>query len=168
MPGYFRTSWKTHSGMNHQRVEKCACLLRQLSCWPNLFDLPGQGFLVILNACPAFLPQYFIYSCILGLISCSVFLRVNYELKMLIMMLALVGYNTILLHTHAHVLDAYSQVLFQRWVCPLCLFFSSSFMAMLILWSYVQWKLSKLPLSIITVSFFEMKVQGYEVCFHYS
>lgn len=69
---------------------------------------------MILNACPAFLPQYFIYSCILGLISCSVFLRVNYELKMLIMMLALVGYNTILLHTHAHVLDAYSQVLFQR------------------------------------------------------
>lgn len=60
-----------------------------------------------------FLP-YFIYSCILGLISCSVFLRVNYELKMLIMMVALVGYNTILLHSHAHVLDAYSQVLFKR------------------------------------------------------
>lgn len=63
---------------------------------------------------PIFLSQYFIYSCILGLISCSVFLRVNYELKMLIMMVALVGYNIILLHTHAHVLDAYSQVLFQR------------------------------------------------------
>lgn len=31
----------------------------------------------------------------------SVFLRVNYELKMLIMMVALVGYNTIFLHTHA-------------------------------------------------------------------
>uniref|UniRef100_A0A8C0LIH6 Adenylate cyclase type 2 n=1 Tax=Canis lupus dingo TaxID=286419 RepID=A0A8C0LIH6_CANLU len=58
--------------------------------------------------------QYFIYSCILGLISCSVFLRVNYELKMLIMMVALVAYNTILLHTHAHVLDDYSQVLFER------------------------------------------------------
>uniref|UniRef100_A0ABI7YIY6 Adenylate cyclase type 2 n=1 Tax=Felis catus TaxID=9685 RepID=A0ABI7YIY6_FELCA len=58
--------------------------------------------------------MYFIYSCILGLISCSVFLRVNYELKMLIMMAALVGYNTILLHTHAHVLDDYSQVLFER------------------------------------------------------
>ncbi|XP_059772067.1 adenylate cyclase type 2 isoform X2 [Balaenoptera ricei] len=58
--------------------------------------------------------QYFIYSCILGLISCSVFLRVNYELKMLIMMAALVGYNTIFLHTHAHLLDDYSQVLFER------------------------------------------------------
>lgn len=58
--------------------------------------------------------QYCIYSCVLGLISCSVFLRVNYELKMLIMMVALVGYNTILLHTHAHVLDDYSQVLFER------------------------------------------------------
>ncbi|XP_072814976.1 adenylate cyclase type 2 isoform X2 [Vicugna pacos] len=60
-----------------------------------------------------FLP-YFIYSCILGLISCSVFLRVNYELKMLIMMVALVAYNTIFLHTHAHLLDDYSQVLFER------------------------------------------------------
>lgn len=68
----------------------------------------------ILHARNLFFLPYFIYSCILGLISCSVFLRVNYELKMLIMMVALVGYNTILLHTHAHVLDAYSQVLFQR------------------------------------------------------
>uniref|UniRef100_A0A8C1XQ25 Adenylate cyclase type 4 n=1 Tax=Cyprinus carpio TaxID=7962 RepID=A0A8C1XQ25_CYPCA len=32
--------------------------------------------------------QYFIYSCILGLISCSVFLRINYELKMIIMLAA--------------------------------------------------------------------------------
>ncbi|XP_051038596.1 adenylate cyclase type 2 isoform X2 [Phodopus roborovskii] len=68
----------------------------------------------ILHARSLFFLPYFIYSCVLGLISCSVFLRVNYELKMLIMMVALVGYNTILLHTHAHVLDAYSQVLFQR------------------------------------------------------
>ncbi|GAB5567384.1 adenylate cyclase type 2 isoform X1 [Prionailurus iriomotensis] len=69
---------------------------------------------VILRAQNLFFLPYFIYSCILGLISCSVFLRVNYELKMLIMMAALVGYNTILLHTHAHVLDDYSQVLFER------------------------------------------------------
>uniref|UniRef100_A0A8C5LD77 Adenylate cyclase type 2 n=1 Tax=Jaculus jaculus TaxID=51337 RepID=A0A8C5LD77_JACJA len=69
---------------------------------------------VCLSVCPISLPQYFIHSCILGLISCSVFLRVNYELKMLVMMVALVGYNTIFLHTHAHVLDAYSQVLFDR------------------------------------------------------
>ncbi|XP_008832799.1 adenylate cyclase type 2 isoform X1 [Nannospalax galili] len=68
----------------------------------------------ILRAQKLFFLPYFIYSCILGLISCSVFLRVNYELKMLIMMVALVGYNIILLHTHAHVLDAYSQVLFER------------------------------------------------------
>uniref|UniRef100_A0A9L0I576 Adenylate cyclase type 2 n=1 Tax=Equus asinus TaxID=9793 RepID=A0A9L0I576_EQUAS len=68
----------------------------------------------ILRAQNLFFLPYFIYSCILGLISCSVFLRVNYELKMLIMMAALVGYNTILLHTHAHVLDDYSQVLFER------------------------------------------------------
>ncbi|XP_055223520.2 adenylate cyclase type 2 isoform X8 [Gorilla gorilla gorilla] len=68
----------------------------------------------ILRAQNLFFLPYFIYSCILGLISCSVFLRVNYELKMLIMMVALVGYNTILLHTHARVLGDYSQVLFER------------------------------------------------------
>ncbi|KAI1243164.1 hypothetical protein IHE44_0000746 [Lamprotornis superbus] len=55
-----------------------------------------------------FLP-YFIYSCILGLISCSVFLRINYELKMVIMLIALVGYNVILLHTHGPMLDDYSK-----------------------------------------------------------
>ncbi|KAM9098602.1 adenylate cyclase type 2 [Sarcophilus harrisii] len=60
-----------------------------------------------------FLP-YFIYSCILGLISCSVFLRINYELKMIIMLIALVGYNIILLHTHAPILDEYSKLLMGR------------------------------------------------------
>ncbi|KAL2779859.1 adenylate cyclase type 2 [Daubentonia madagascariensis] len=67
----------------------------------------------ILRAQNLFFLPYFIYSCILGLISCSVFLRVNYELKMLIMMVALVGYNIILLHTHAHVLGDYTHVLFE-------------------------------------------------------
>uniref|UniRef100_A0A670Y313 Adenylate cyclase type 2 n=1 Tax=Pseudonaja textilis TaxID=8673 RepID=A0A670Y313_PSETE len=55
-----------------------------------------------------FLP-YFIYSCILGLISCSVFLRINHELKMAIMLVALIVYNVILLHTHGSVLDNYSK-----------------------------------------------------------
>ncbi|XP_021114257.1 adenylate cyclase type 2 isoform X2 [Heterocephalus glaber] len=78
----------------------------------NFSASPNQA--AILRAQSLFFLPYFIYSCILGLISCSVFLRVNYELKMLIMMVALVGYNTILLHTHAHILDDYSQVLFER------------------------------------------------------
>uniref|UniRef100_A0A670Y7N8 adenylate cyclase n=1 Tax=Pseudonaja textilis TaxID=8673 RepID=A0A670Y7N8_PSETE len=56
-----------------------------------------------------FLP-YFIYSCILGLISCSVFLRINHELKMAIMLVALIVYNVILLHTHGSVLDNYRTV----------------------------------------------------------
>ncbi|EFB30023.1 hypothetical protein PANDA_012600, partial [Ailuropoda melanoleuca] len=78
----------------------------------SLSALSNQA--AILRAQNLFFLPYCIYSCVLGLISCSVFLRVNYELKMLIMMVALVGYNTILLHTHAHVLDDYSQVLFER------------------------------------------------------
>ncbi|GAA6065197.1 adenylate cyclase type 2 isoform X1 [Tachysurus ichikawai] len=57
--------------------------------------------------------QYFIYSCILGLISCSVFLRINYELKMLIMMIAVMAYNVIILQTHASLLDEYSKFLYK-------------------------------------------------------
>ncbi|XP_067906745.1 adenylate cyclase type 2-like [Heterodontus francisci] len=58
-----------------------------------------------------FLP-YFLYCCILGLMSCSVFLRVNYELKMLMMLIAVVVYNIILLQTHASLFDDYSKMLY--------------------------------------------------------
>uniref|UniRef100_UPI00398F7819 adenylate cyclase type 2b n=1 Tax=Pristiophorus japonicus TaxID=55135 RepID=UPI00398F7819 len=58
-----------------------------------------------------FLP-YFLYSCILGLMSCSVFLRVNYELKMVMMLIAVVVYNVILLQTHASLFDDYSKMLY--------------------------------------------------------
>uniref|UniRef100_A0A8C9VQ87 Adenylate cyclase type 4 n=1 Tax=Scleropages formosus TaxID=113540 RepID=A0A8C9VQ87_SCLFO len=57
--------------------------------------------------------QYFIYSCILGLISCSVFLRIHYEIKMVIMLTALVVYNVIILQTHAPLLDEYSKFLYK-------------------------------------------------------
>uniref|UniRef100_A0A3B3C5Y0 Adenylate cyclase type 2 n=1 Tax=Oryzias melastigma TaxID=30732 RepID=A0A3B3C5Y0_ORYME len=56
---------------------------------------------------------YFIYSCILGLISCSVFLRINYELKMIIMLSAVVVYNIIILQTHSSLLDEYSRFLYK-------------------------------------------------------
>uniref|UniRef100_A0AAX7T3I9 Adenylate cyclase type 2 n=1 Tax=Astatotilapia calliptera TaxID=8154 RepID=A0AAX7T3I9_ASTCA len=58
-------------------------------------------------------PAYLIYSCILGLISCSVFLRINYELKMIIMLTAVVVYNVIILQTHASLLDEYSRFLYE-------------------------------------------------------
>ncbi|KAM8826282.1 adenylate cyclase type 2-like [Synchiropus picturatus] len=60
----------------------------------------------------SYLP-YLIYSCILGLISCSVFLRINYELKMVIMLTAVVSYNVIILQTHAALLDDYSRLLYR-------------------------------------------------------
>ncbi|KAK7898630.1 hypothetical protein WMY93_019483 [Mugilogobius chulae] len=55
---------------------------------------------------------YFIYCCILGLVSCSVFLRINYELKMLVMLVALVIYNIIILQTHASLLDSFNKALY--------------------------------------------------------
>uniref|UniRef100_A0A3Q1ECE4 Adenylate cyclase type 2 n=1 Tax=Acanthochromis polyacanthus TaxID=80966 RepID=A0A3Q1ECE4_9TELE len=54
---------------------------------------------------------YFIYCCILGLVSCSVFLRINYELKMVVMLVAVVMYNIIILQTHSSLLDGFSQAL---------------------------------------------------------
>uniref|UniRef100_A0A672GB48 adenylate cyclase n=1 Tax=Salarias fasciatus TaxID=181472 RepID=A0A672GB48_SALFA len=54
---------------------------------------------------------YFIYCCILGLVSCSVFLRINYELKMVVMLVAVVIYNVIILQTHATMLDGFSKAL---------------------------------------------------------
>ncbi|XP_043995200.1 adenylate cyclase type 2b isoform X3 [Gambusia affinis] len=55
---------------------------------------------------------YFIYCCILGLVSCSVFLRINYELKMVVMLVAVVIYNVIILQTHASLLDAFNKALY--------------------------------------------------------
>nr|XP_061838375.1 adenylate cyclase type 2-like [Nerophis lumbriciformis] len=55
---------------------------------------------------------YFIYCCILGLVSCSVFLRINYELKMVVMLVAVVIYNVIILQTHASLLDGFSKALY--------------------------------------------------------
>uniref|UniRef100_A0A669BPS0 adenylate cyclase n=1 Tax=Oreochromis niloticus TaxID=8128 RepID=A0A669BPS0_ORENI len=55
---------------------------------------------------------YFIYCCILGLVSCSVFLRINYELKMVVMLVAVVIYNIIILQTHATLLDGFNKALY--------------------------------------------------------
>uniref|UniRef100_A0A672ZTT2 adenylate cyclase n=1 Tax=Sphaeramia orbicularis TaxID=375764 RepID=A0A672ZTT2_9TELE len=63
------------------------------------------------GAAKIYLP-YFIYCCILGLVSCSVFLRINYELKMVVMLVALVIYNIIILQTHASLLDGFSKALY--------------------------------------------------------
>ncbi|KAL6489097.1 hypothetical protein MHYP_G00028380 [Metynnis hypsauchen] len=75
--------------------------------------LQPDGHLVAYLEKNNFYLPYFIYSCILGLISCSVFLRINYELKMLIMLTAVVAYNIIILQTHASLLDEYSKFLYK-------------------------------------------------------
>ncbi|KAM5138887.1 adenylate cyclase type 7 [Mantella aurantiaca] len=44
---------------------------------------------------------YYIYCCILGFIACSVFLRMSFELKMLLLSAAFIVYNVIIFHTHS-------------------------------------------------------------------
>uniref|UniRef100_A0A8C6MGN0 Adenylate cyclase type 2 n=1 Tax=Nothobranchius furzeri TaxID=105023 RepID=A0A8C6MGN0_NOTFU len=79
----------------------------------HLFLLPHQGISPCLTVCFISLfahpLQYFIYCCILGLVSCSVFLRINYELKMVVMLVAVVIYNIIILQTNASLLDGISE-----------------------------------------------------------
>ncbi|CAL1610746.1 unnamed protein product [Knipowitschia caucasica] len=77
----------------------------------TLLLLNGQH-ITLMDKNNFYLP-YLIYSCILGLISCSVFLRINYELKMVIMLTAVVVYNIIILQTHSSLLDEYSTFLYR-------------------------------------------------------
>uniref|UniRef100_A0A8D0DCK7 Adenylate cyclase type 2 n=1 Tax=Sander lucioperca TaxID=283035 RepID=A0A8D0DCK7_SANLU len=81
----------------------CSCVAEGTQCFTSaekLFGHHGSFFLGL---------QYFIYCCILGLVSCSVFLRINYELKMVVMLVAVVIYNIIILQTHASLLDGFSK-----------------------------------------------------------
>ncbi|KAM9120777.1 adenylate cyclase type 4 [Pangshura tecta] len=50
---------------------------------------------------------YYVYCCILGLLSCSLFLHMNFELKLLMLTLCLVIYNVLFLHSHAWLSDCY-------------------------------------------------------------
>ncbi|XP_041047108.1 adenylate cyclase type 7 isoform X2 [Carcharodon carcharias] len=54
---------------------------------------------------------YYVCCCILGLITCSTFLRVSFELKAFLLIVACVIYNIILLKTHAPLFDAYENFL---------------------------------------------------------
>ncbi|KAF3840028.1 hypothetical protein F7725_018745 [Dissostichus mawsoni] len=78
--------------------------------WPRITLTMTTTALILIMAV---FNMYLIYSCILGLISCSVFLRINYELKMIIMLTAVVVYNVIILQTHASLLDEYSRFLYK-------------------------------------------------------
>ncbi|XP_067870526.1 adenylate cyclase type 2-like [Heterodontus francisci] len=51
---------------------------------------------------------YYMYCCLLGLLSCSLFFRMNFELKMILLVLALVIYNVIFLYTHSRMSDYYT------------------------------------------------------------
>uniref|UniRef100_A0A8B9HNB9 adenylate cyclase n=1 Tax=Astyanax mexicanus TaxID=7994 RepID=A0A8B9HNB9_ASTMX len=107
-PRKIKLSLHWTSGTQHQKHHNC-CHKSQSQYYRKDVSQGCNVFFFFL--CP--LLQYFIYSCILGLISCSVFLRINYELKMLIMLTAVVGYNIIILETHASLLDEYSKFLYK-------------------------------------------------------
>uniref|UniRef100_A0A8C6SBF4 Adenylate cyclase type 2 n=1 Tax=Neogobius melanostomus TaxID=47308 RepID=A0A8C6SBF4_9GOBI len=78
----------------------CACLIFCCIFIVQVLVLPRLVAILYILVFTLMFPfglQYFIYCCILGLVSCSVFLRINYELKMLVMLVALVIYNLVFL-----------------------------------------------------------------------
>ncbi|XP_060111994.1 adenylate cyclase type 4 isoform X1 [Heteronotia binoei] len=60
---------------------------------------------VLMNS--LFSVPYYIYCCILGFLSCSLFLHMNFELKLTMLTLCLVVYNVLFLHTHSWLSDCY-------------------------------------------------------------
>lgn len=66
------------------------------------------------------LSQYSVYSCILSLIACGVFLRVSFELKVLFLTVASTTYYIIILSTRRKLFMAYGHFLCGRvinWNC---------------------------------------------------
>ncbi|XP_070583289.1 adenylate cyclase type 4 isoform X2 [Erythrolamprus reginae] len=59
-----------------------------------------------------FTVPYYIYCCVLGFLSCSLFLHMNFELKLIMLILCLVVYNVLFLHTHSWLSDNYVSQLY--------------------------------------------------------
>ncbi|KAL7977610.1 hypothetical protein Chor_009559 [Crotalus horridus] len=57
---------------------------------------------------------YYIYCCVLGFLSCSLFLHMNFELKLTMLILCLVVYNVLFLHTHSWLSDCYVSQLYRN------------------------------------------------------
>ncbi|XP_068097692.1 adenylate cyclase type 4 isoform X2 [Hyperolius riggenbachi] len=82
----------------------------------NLFFLPDDAcpqILVNTSATPIIAEPtlynltYYMYCCILGLLACSAFLLMNFEVKLILLSVALVIYNVIFLNTHSWLSDCY-------------------------------------------------------------
>ncbi|XP_063310897.1 adenylate cyclase type 4 [Pelobates fuscus] len=56
---------------------------------------------------------YYMYCCILGLLACSAFLLMNFEVKLILLIIALVIYNVIFLNIHSWVSECYMEWLNQ-------------------------------------------------------
>ncbi|XP_053324473.1 adenylate cyclase type 4 isoform X2 [Spea bombifrons] len=61
---------------------------------------------------------YYMYCCILGLLACSAFLFMNFEVKLILLTVALVIYNVIFLYTHTWLSDCYMEWLYVNQSLP--------------------------------------------------
>ncbi|KAM4707974.1 adenylate cyclase type 4 isoform 1-T8 [Discoglossus pictus] len=89
----------------------------------NLFFAPDPSCPEVpLNVTLYLLPEpqllyslpYYMYCCILGLLACSAFLLMNFEVKLILLSIALVIYNVIFLHTHSWLSDCYVDWLYMN------------------------------------------------------
>ncbi|KAM4614475.1 LOW QUALITY PROTEIN: adenylate cyclase type 7 [Discoglossus pictus] len=52
---------------------------------------------------------YYIYCCILGFIACSMFLRMSFELKIVLLLAAFTAYNVVIFYTHYNLFESVDQ-----------------------------------------------------------
>ncbi|MGH0140558.1 UNVERIFIED_CONTAM: hypothetical protein FKN15_023226 [Acipenser sinensis] len=72
-----------------------------------LVRVPVQVITILLILIMALLNFYYLYCCLLSMLSCSIFLRMNFELKLTLLTLALVVYEVIFLYSYGYRSDHY-------------------------------------------------------------
>ncbi|XP_060636097.2 adenylate cyclase type 4 [Anolis sagrei] len=80
---------------------------------PQNFTIDGMNITQeFIPADNLFCVPYYIYCCILGFLSCSLFLHMNFELKLTMLVLCLIIYNVLFLQTHSWLSDCYVSFLY--------------------------------------------------------
>lgn len=76
------------------------CALGEQGPWAGILQCSlGDAF----DCVPG--PQYSMHCCVLGFLSCSVFLHMSFELKLLLLLLWLVASSSLFLHSYAWLSD---------------------------------------------------------------
>ncbi|KAK1152902.1 adenylate cyclase type 2-like [Acipenser oxyrinchus oxyrinchus] len=92
-------------------VQVITILLILIMALFNFFFLPEP---VSTNSNHLYTVPYYLYCCLLSMLSCSIFLRMNFELKLTLLTLALVVYEVMFLYSYGYRSDHYVSELYSN------------------------------------------------------